>query len=345
MRNFIITLFTFFFVNALGQTVSTFMDTNSFGCYGLTADTDYLYVVASFSGKVHRKTLSSNDPILYETYDIGGSGYNSICKTGNYIYLSKPYNGSTGIHRFDITDTAINLEYFFVQNNIFGIAVRDTELFYSSGTKLYKINLLSPTPIASEIANISGSTSGLKVYGNFLYFSDQSGISKINLISGNYELENVTTNLATNFALVSNDIYLTGGSDYSAIYKLDVLTQNSSLFATIDNFIGTNDILFSNNSLFVTTFEGDYDKVARVTLNNLRLNDYLVKKNIYLYPNPAENYIKVTGLIGNENISIFNQIGQLINIKFENDELNVSNFPDGIYFMRIGEITYKFVKK
>ncbi|MCW4469286.1 T9SS type A sorting domain-containing protein [Flavobacterium sp. MFBS3-15] len=337
--------------NLKAQTVSTFLETDSNGCYGLTIDENFLYVVSSFTGKVHKKSLTVNDS-AYETFNIGGSGYTGICKVGDYVYLSKPYNGSAGIYRFDSTQSNISLENFINLNQTFGLAFRNNELYISVGNKIYKVNLGSSPASLVQIASgitgvggINGSTIGLKVYDDFLYIAESTGISKINLGSGNYEKETITTHTGTSFAKGDNDIfYLTGGEINNAVYELNLQTQTYSLLATIDNFIGTYDIVFNSDTLFVTTQEGDYNKVAKIDLENLNTGEFLKRKSI-LFPNPTTTYITLSNFEIGENISIVTPNGQIIkSFKIDSNKVDVSYLEAGIYFIKSGNVYNRFIK-
>ncbi len=62
------------------------------------------------------------------------------------------------------------------------------------------------------------------------------------------------------------------------------------------------------------------------------------------YPNPANDFMKIFGEnLGN--VSIYNVFGQKIEEFEAHDELNVatSNFEDGVYFVKVGAKTQKFV--
>jgi hypothetical protein len=350
MKRFLLTLIIFYFSSAEAQSVSTFMETTSVGCYGLNISDNFLYV-ASFSGKVHRKDLNSNDT-NYETFNIGGSGYHGICKIGNFIYVSKPYNGSTGIYRFNPNAVSITLEYFLNLPNVFGLTYRNSELYFSASNKIYKVNLSSssllPTQIADNILGVTGghnSTIGLKVYGDNLYLSESIGISKINLISGNYEKELISSFTGTSFALGnSNKIYLTGGQDSTAVYENNLQAQTYSILTQINNFIGTYDIISFDNFLFVTTQEGDYNKVAKIDLNNLNTSD--TNQIIpYVFPSFVDDFINLIGIEDIESVKIINQQGQVKSFKVENAKIDVSNLSAGMYYIKTNNWMKKFIKK
>jgi len=68
-----------------------------------------------------------------------------------------------------------------------------------------------------------------------------------------------------------------------------------------------------------------------------------------IYPNPTSSYLRVNTSINNFKISVYNAIGQKINIlEFQDNKLDVYHFPDGIYFIKIeseyGATIKKFIK-
>lgn len=336
------------------QTVSTFMETSTYGCYGLAISNNFLYVVSSFDGTVHRKNLTAGSS-SYETFSIGANGYSGICKIGDFVYVSKPYNGVAGIYRFNPDQENFSLQNFMSLNNVYGLTHRNSELYISASDKIYKVNLNSSSPSLVQIANningtagFNGSSMGLKIYDGFLYISESSGISRINLDSGNFEKEIITTHTGNSFAKGDNGIfYLTSNNigSSTAIYKVDIQTQASSLLLEIDDFIGTYDIVFSNNSLYVTTLEGNYNQVARVDLNNLETTEFN-KNTIVLYPNPTSDFINLKGINPGEDVTIINTNGKTIkSVKVDNGKIDVSSLEAGIYFIKNKNVYSKFLKK
>lgn len=330
------------------QSLSTFLETDSYGCYGLTISEDYLYVASSFNGKLFRKVVGATGN-NYETFDIGGSGYRGICKAGNFIYIAKPANGSPGIYRYNLNGEN-SLESFVSLNHTCGLASRNSELYVSAANKIYMIDLNSSTPSLIQVAdNVSGtsgfngSTMGLKIYDDFLFVSDANGISKINLNTGNYEAEVVTNYTGSSFAKGSDNIfYLTNDN---SVFELNSEAQTYSLLVTIDNFIGTYDIVFNDNSLFVTTLEGDYNKVAQIDLVSLSVQTSNIDKTL-LFPNPANEYLNLTGFDLPSNITIITPNGQIVkSIKTENGKVDISDLETGVYFIRSENVYKKFIKK
>jgi hypothetical protein len=65
-----------------------------------------------------------------------------------------------------------------------------------------------------------------------------------------------------------------------------------------------------------------------------------------IYPNPTNCLITINGVEGN--VSIYNVLGEQIltaELRTSNSELNLSNLPNGIYFIRIGAVTKKILKQ
>ena len=51
-----------------------------------------------------------------------------------------------------------------------------------------------------------------------------------------------------------------------------------------------------------------------------------------LYPNPASNSFKIEGNI--KEVSVYDILGQCVHVGYDN-VVNVSSWPDGLYFVRI----------
>lgn len=68
-------------------------------------------------------------------------------------------------------------------------------------------------------------------------------------------------------------------------------------------------------------------------------------ENHNVTPNPAKDFIRLEGFENGSEINIYNSLGQLILTKkySENEMINVSNFASGVYFVRNGNQSTKFV--
>ncbi len=135
----------------------------------------------------------------------------------------------------------------------------------------------------------------------------------------------------------------TSGSGYGAFSPDQTGTSYTPNFATAGTYYVVCVSNFGGN--LVTSNEVQIN----VGVNNIVENDNQIK----IFPNPANSSIKIDfNVADNENIelSVFNTKGEIIfkSDKFT-DKIDVSNYPDGIYFIKIITdnrlIFSKFVKK
>ncbi len=79
--------------------------------------------------------------------------------------------------------------------------------------------------------------------------------------------------------------------------------------------------------------------------------DVLTQNDIYLYPNPAKDYLTVgyRHLLNKEEVKIYDIAGKKINTKIEylsnKAVVNISELKTGIYFIKFGNLTKKFIKE
>lgn len=106
-------------------------------------------------------------------------------------------------------------------------------------------------------------------------------------------------------------------------------------------FDGVRDYEMNDTLKLVTSF-GDYELPVVVTMEDgvgeVSANSFT------LYPNPVNDFLKISGE-NLENVSVFNAFGQKIAEYVATDELNVntSNYENGVYFVKIGGKTQRFV--
>ena len=66
-----------------------------------------------------------------------------------------------------------------------------------------------------------------------------------------------------------------------------------------------------------------------------------------LYPNPANDYVRLEGIEANSEVRIYNAMGALVKVlnANPNEEIGISELSDGLYVLRCGNATLRFVKK
>ena len=69
-------------------------------------------------------------------------------------------------------------------------------------------------------------------------------------------------------------------------------------------------------------------------------------KVIALYPNPASESIHITGLEANSEVQIYNNLGMLVKVVKvgADEEISISDLSNGLYMVRCGKTTMRFVK-
>jgi hypothetical protein len=137
------------------------------------------------------------------------------------------------------------------------------------------------------------------------------------------------------------DFTPTGGSN-------SVVTEGISQTAgeiVILNWTGITAITLTVNGGGFESFGID-DIVLGTTLSNPDFN--ISNINLKLFPNPSNEFIKISGLINIEKYKIYNIIGSEVtngNIS-NNQEIDIKNFTNGTYFLKFESgNTIKFIKQ
>lgn len=92
----------------------------------------------------------------------------------------------------------------------------------------------------------------------------------------------------------------------------------------------------------------DCDEVYEQLHNGIEENDLTGLETLTVYPNPADDvlFVRTHAVRPYEEYRITNLMGQTLlqgNINAENQRIDISGLPTGMYFITIGETTQKFV--
>lgn len=75
-------------------------------------------------------------------------------------------------------------------------------------------------------------------------------------------------------------------------------------------------------------------------------SESISKNSFNFYPNPAYNVIQLDGVTPNTLVTIFDVSGKVVSeSNLSNNTVDVSNLLNGVYFIKVGEETKKFIKK
>ena len=103
-------------------------------------------------------------------------------------------------------------------------------------------------------------------------------------------------------------------------------------------------------------FETTFYKIKQIDINGAESYSSLVKLNnlnsygVTIYPNPSNGLVLLNGLLVNDEVVLFNSIGELvlkIKILATTELIDMTNFPKGVYIIQYSSnsnLTYsKFI--
>lgn len=183
------------------------------------------------------------------------------------------------------------------------------------------------------------------------------------VVTKNYEVTVTSIDQEAPIVITKNisiDLGVTGTKTIS----VDDIDNGSTDNCTISSKSLSKDT-FTNSDLGENTIEYTVFDVAgnsthvqvivTVTNSTLSVEDLDLKKSLLIYPNPTSNFIKLkynTNSIQIHQIDVFDIRGKKVSniqVQLKNDEINVEQLSNGIYFLRItsdkGVVTKRFSKQ
>ena len=222
-------------------------------------------------------------------------------------------------------------------------------------------NITSLTGIEDFIA-----LTNLWCYQNQLTSLDFSSNTALEfLYSSNNQLTSldVSNNTALEFLYCFNN-QLTS-LDVKATNHLEILHCFNNQLTSLDVRNGNNPVIFFNstnnpNLTCIYVDDADWstanwtniDPTSTFVENEaecaLSVGDNALELDIFIYPNPTDNYLFVEGNKNPISISIYNLLGAEVIAKSATDKINVSELSKGVYIVRIsdgiGQTDKKFIK-
>jgi endoglucanase len=83
---------------------------------------------------------------------------------------------------------------------------------------------------------------------------------------------------------------------------------------------------------------------AKSDINGIEDFDFSPSATFNVFPSPAKDFIYVNGITENSTVSIFNLSGEKLK-ETQNNRMDISSFPSGIYFVKVGNLSRKFIKE
>lgn len=307
-----------------------------------SGDTANLYELDNSSGNLLR-TIKINNATNIDWEDItddethiyiGDFGNNNGTRTDLKIYkiLKSDFisntNVSAEIISFSYEDQTnftssdnhnFDAEAFVVYNNSLFIFTKNRGDFQ---TNVYKIPTIigSHTAVKVSTANIEGLITGATLHNNIFMLCgyNESAIPFLIFISENRDSgDNIFNNGFEKHILNSE---LEQGSQVEAITSFD----NGKFYISRENV--TNSFVNLPQRLF--EFKDDRTKVLSIEKNNLT--------TLKISPNPTSNKIFINSNKKINSLTVFNTLGKkVLNVNSHQQEINISQFPKGIYILKI----------
>jgi hypothetical protein len=279
---------------------------------------------------------------------------------------------------FDLNTTAITFDT--IPNNIsyphFYSAENKTFIYggnipFSAWTN-NKFIVYDHTNDSFTVSNYLMGAAAVLRYGNKVLFGAQSAYAGMNVFNPGfcliYDLGNdlatqrFMSKFRSSYGLTANcgSFYLGGGYHYSqfgpAVYcdTIDIIDTATYTRTTGELLLGRSNIranAVAQNILFAggsPTNSVNTDIVEIYNCLTVGENEQKVEESINLFPNPANNQIFLETPFADGRFSIINSIGQTVlsgQINATKQEINLAQYPDGVYLLRVESSNEKVVLK
>ena len=230
-----------------------------------------------------------------------------------------------------------------VNINAFGVyTVTGTSTAGCSNTADVTV-LVSQRPVitvAGETDICAGESTTLTANGGatYLWSNGTTESTLTTSTAGNYQVIGYNEAGCNSIASVTVNVWQPATSEFSLECPDSCYTWNGQAYCASGDYTQT-----------LQTVHG-CDSVVTLHLTiTVGIDDYDIIGNIVLYPNPASQYVDVRldGDMVVKGIEIYDVYGKLVRVS-ETTHINVADFADGIYLVRVttdkGMVTKRFVK-
>ncbi|GIV41996.1 MAG: hypothetical protein KatS3mg034_1306 [Vicingaceae bacterium] len=142
---------------------------------------------------------------------------------------------------------------------------------------------------------------------------------------------------------ISIDLIINGGNVTANVqggvqpYWYYWYDSNNNLISSGANVVNN---LNNGNYYFVVVDSAGCSKTKNFTIGPTAVQYLNTKNQIYLFPNPAKDYLLIANLSSNSKIEIYNIEGRLIKAIINNTSQNelkidITNLPDGVYYVSV----------
>jgi hypothetical protein len=303
----------------------------------------------------------------YDTAPINGSVPTTNISGVTYLDVSdKNISYLTGIEDF----TALNYLYC-LDNQLTSLDVTNNTVLTSLDCRfnqLTSIDISQNTALTylvcpdNQLTNIDVSNntalSGLRCSNNQLTSLDVSNNTALTLLmcfnnqlsslelNNNLELEYLACgiNQLTSLDLSNNSALLVFLCENNQLSSLDVRNGNNT---NVDDMGSTNNpnltCIYVDDADYMNANWADFIDPASTFLENeaeceaLSIGDNTLELDVFIYPNPTDDYLFIEGNKNPISISIYNLLGAEAIATSATDKINVSELSKGVYIIRISD--------
>jgi len=236
-----------------------------------TISSDGTYIYYTNGSSISRLNISTKEVIDVWNTTLITSKYENPQKLyyyNNVLYATnnkslKSINVTNGE-----TDGVVSTLKTF-ENNLFGIAVNNTDLFFSDETKIYRLSLVDNSDEVFATKPFYGSDY-LTIYNNYLYVSSVNSINRYDITTGELSTWTITNVPGPKGISINNGILYILNNTINRLSKVDLSTG-----PTLETF----DTILTNNASDLVCVN-DILYIANTGLNNLLTFDTNIPTNI-----------------------------------------------------------------
>ena len=302
---------------------------------------------------------SSGDVIVWESLN------NDIATVSDDGLVTAIYGGQTEIiaslQGTDIADTCtvtimLPVEDVILTPENVNISIGETEILHAVIMPLLYVvdNTVSWKTLDETIATVS--TSGLlsAIGGGttkIIVTTNSGGFTDTCIVNVKLPIEDVI--------LTPEELTLSVGEDeilYAKVMPSFFVEDSSLTWKSIDNNIASiskegllTAVAIGETKIIVTTNSGEFTDTCNVTVSGANAINNFRTDNITVYPNPANNYLKIKGIETDFKIEIIGVDGKVYLNSYNKKSIDISDLKSGIYILKIYSdnniIIHKFIKQ
>jgi uncharacterized secreted protein with C-terminal beta-propeller domain len=340
---FLVVLITFTFLNATCLMAQTTYVSGVAEPYGLLLNGNDLYITASDGGGIRKLDVTAATPTSAGLMvALGNPRYMAL--NGNDLYAA---SGSS-IYKIDIIAATASVLVSGL-NGPYGLAINGNNLYISEANtnKISKIDVTATTPTPTDVVTGLNGPFGIVLSGNDLYIAEaySNKISKIDITAGAPTPVDVVTGLSNPYGITldGNDLYVTNSSKISLI---DITATIPAATDILSGLSGCYGLAVNGNDLYFSEFMGN--RVSKFNLTTLSITENVLNTSLNITPNPATDFIQVSGLTSKKQYTMYNVLGVKLNsgTVSKNENIAIKHLSNGLYFIKFDDgYSIKFIKK